>query len=384
MRSLRRLLTWSWTYDVAVATPFVVAGQLAAWGVVVDGGSRFHGSHLVNAVLAAVLDGLLVLRRRAPATALLALAPIALLQVHHAETTGFVGGFVPVALLVASAGMRESRVRSLAALVYAYATLVAIIALAPDLELTNELPFSGAILPLAWMLGRYLRARERRARSAEARAVELETTHERVLEEERARIARELHDVIAHSVSVMVVQAGAARMLLDEDPASTRGALLAVERAGREALEEMRRLLGMLRRDGREAELVPQPGLDGVEGLLDHVRATGLAVDLEIAGDPQPLPPGVDLSAYRILQEALTNTVKHAHASAARVRVSYDRALVELEVEDDGRGAVGSPNGGHGLVGMRERVELYGGELETGPGAAGGFRVRARLPLEAG
>ncbi len=378
MRRIRGVLL-----DVLVALPFVVVGQFAAWGVVADGGSTFQGSHPVNAALALLFDGLLVFRRRAPLVALALMLPVGIVQTAHGEASAFFSGFVPVVLLVSSAAMRAPRRWSLAAVVWALGGLVAIIAIAPDLEMTNELPFSGPIIVLAWALGRYLRARDQRTHTAEAQAATLAAASERVLEEERARIARELHDVIAHSVSVMVVQAGAARTLLTDDTEAARAALLAVERSGRQALEEMRRLLGILRRDQRDAELLPQPSLDAAHVLVDQIRATGLAVALDIEGSPRPLGPGVDLSAYRILQEALTNIVKHANASSASVRLRFGPTEVELEVEDDGRGRASNGNGGHGLIGMRERVELYGGEIETGPREGGGFRVRARLPLAA-
>jgi signal transduction histidine kinase len=289
-----------------------------------------------------------------------------------------------VVLIVYSVAAREPRRRSIAATAYALVGLLAIIVVAPDLQLADELPFSAPIIVVAWVLGRTFRARDQRARTAESHAASLEATSARVLEEERARIARELHDVIAHSVSVMVVQAGAARTQLDWDAGPVRDALLAIERSGREALEEMRRLLGMLRQDQRETDLLPQPGLRSVPALIDQVRATGLDVQLSIAGTPEPLPPGVDLSAYRILQEALTNTVKHARASLAMVRLTYRASWFDLEVEDDGTGVTaGRADGhGHGLVGMRERVELYGGAFEAGSRNAGGFHVRASLPLE--
>jgi signal transduction histidine kinase len=377
MRLIRGVLA-----DVFVAVPFIVVGQLTAWSVIADGGTRFQGSHPVNAALAVLLDGLVVLRRRAPLVALALMLPVGIAQTTYAEASAFFSGFVPVVLIVCSAAIHAPRRWSLAATAWALGGLIAIIALAPDLRMTNELPFSGPIIILAWALGRYLRARDQRAHTAEAEAATLAAASERVLEEERARIARELHDVIAHSVSVMVVQAGAARTLLIDDTAAAREALLAVERSGRQALEEMRRLLGILRRDQREAELLPQPGLDAAHVLVDQVRATGLPVALDVDGSPRPLAPGVDLSAYRILQEALTNTVKHANASSASVRLRFSPAAVEVEIEDDGRGPVPNGNGGHGLIGMRERVELYGGELETGPREGGGFRVRARLPLE--
>jgi signal transduction histidine kinase len=378
MRRIRGVLL-----DVLVALPFLVVGQLTAWGVVADGGTGFQGSHPVNAALAVLFDGLVVLRRRAPLVALALMLPVGIAQTTYVEASAFFSGFVPVVLLVCSAAMRAPRRWSLAATLWALGGLIAIIAIAPDLTMTNELPFSGPIVVLAWALGRYLRARDQRAHRAEAQAATLAAASTRVLEEERARIARELHDVIAHSVSVMVVQAGAARTLLTDDTEAARAALFAVERSGRQALEEMRRLLGMLRRDQREAELLPQPSLDAAHILIDQVRATGLPVALDIEGSPQPLSPGVDLSAYRILQEALTNTVKHANASSASVRLRFSPTAVEVEVEDNGRGRSPNVNGGHGLIGMRERVELYGGEIETGPREGGGFRVRARLPLEA-
>jgi signal transduction histidine kinase len=369
--------------DVLVAVPFVVVGQLAAWGAVTDGGTRFQGNHVVNAVLAAALTGLLVLRRRAPLAALAAMLPLGIAQTAQAEASAFFRGFVPVILLVYAAAAQAPKRWSLAATAYALAGLGVIVVISPDLELTNEVPFSAPIVLLAWALGRYLRSREQRAHTAEANAASLRATSAQVLEEERARIARELHDVIAHSVSVMVVQAGAARTLLTEDVESARESLLAVERSGRQALEEMRRLLGMLRRDQREAELLPQPGLGSVHALVERVRATGLDIELTVDGTPSPLPPGVDLSAYRILQEALTNTVRHARASAARVRLAYRANLVEVEVEDDGAGNATAHGDGHGLIGMRERVDLYGGTFEAGPRTGGGFRVRASLPLEA-
>jgi signal transduction histidine kinase len=370
--------------DALVATPFVVAGQLAAFGVVADGGELFHGSHGVNSVIAGVFDGLLLFRRRAPRAALAVMPLVGIVQTVYAGSTGFFGGFIPLLLLVFSVALRESKLRSIAATAYALAGLIAIVLIAPGLSLANELPFSGTLLVLIWALGRYLRTREHRTVSAEARAADLEATREAVLEDERARIARELHDVIAHSVSVMVVQAGAARMLLDDDIASARGSLLAVERSGRHALEEMRRLLGILRQDQRETELVPQPGLDAVQALVEQVRSAGLEVGLDVEGEPQPLAPGADLSAYRILQEALTNTIKHAGAASAAVRVAYSANEVELEVTDDGCGPSRGTGGGHGLVGMQERVDLYGGRLDTGANPGGGYRVRAWLPLEAG
>ena len=199
---------------------------------------------------------------------------------------------------------------------------------------------------------------------------------------ERARIARELHDVVAHHMSVMVVQAGAARAVVDADPEAAVDALRRIEASGRAGLTEMRRLLEILKSQERDRDRAPQPGLAHLDELLAGMRATGLPVEAVIEGSPQPLPPGVDLSAYRIVQEALTNTLKHAGEAHARVLLRYAPDALDIEVADDGSGApVGDGGGGQGLIGMRERVQLFGGTLESGPRPGGGFIVRARLPL---
>ena len=214
--------------------------------------------------------------------------------------------------------------------------------------------------------------------SARARAAE---EARRAVEEERGRITRELHDVLAHSVSVMTVQASAVRRLLTPEQEREREALLAVEETGRQALAEMRRLLGIMRSEHEVAALAPQPGLDTLPALVDQVRRSGLPVELSVEGTPVQLPAGVDLSAYRIVQEALTNTLKHAGPARAWVAVRYGGDDVEIEVANDGRADAGGNGGGHGLAGMRERVALCGGELHTGPRPGGGFRISARLPV---
>jgi signal transduction histidine kinase len=238
------------------------------------------------------------------------------------------------------------------------------------------------IAAAAWALGRALAERGRRTMTLEERAGRLEREHEAAVADERARIARELHDVIAHSVSVMTVQAGAARLLLEEDAARARDSLLAVEGTGRQALGEMRRLLGILRGDEEEMRLAPQPGIADIGSLVEHVRAAGLPVDVVVEGEPQPLPPGIDLAAYRVVQEALTNALKHAGAARAAVEIRYGPSALDLSVVNDGHVARNG-RAGHGLVGMRERVALYGGEFDAGPRREGGYAVRARLPLEA-
>jgi len=237
----------------------------------------------------------------------------------------------------------------------------------------------------AWIAGRLVRNRQLYAGVLEERARVLELERDvqaRVAAaEERVRLARELHDVVGHSVSVIVVQAGAERLALGERVPSTREALLAIERTGREALAEMSRLLGLLRSDGEGLALDPRPSLADIEGLAATVRAAGVPVQVQIEGEPVALPAGVDVSAYRILQEALTNVVRHAGPAEASVVVRYGGGSVEVEVTDDGRGATNAEPAGYGLAGMRERVELHGGTLEAGGAVAGGFRVRARLPL---
>jgi signal transduction histidine kinase len=223
-----------------------------------------------------------------------------------------------------------------------------------------------------------IRSRDRRADLAER---EREVAAREAVVEERARIARELHDAIAHNVSMMVVQAGAERRVLDPSQESTRDVLETVEEIGRNALTEMRRLVGMLRTDDDDP-LAPQPGLGDLPTLVGQVREAGLPVELHVEGAPRSLPVGLELSAYRIVQEALTNALKHAGEARASVRVRYADDSLELEVVDDGAGAPAElASGGHGLVGMRERVALYGGRFEAGRRPAGGFTVRVLLPI---
>jgi signal transduction histidine kinase len=275
--------------------------------------------------------------------------------------------------------------------------VVDIVAMSGPVELGPVIG-SSIIYVGAWWLGRSLRLRRAYLAELESRARRLERHRDadaraaRV--EERARIARELHDVIAHHVSVMTVQAGAAGRILDRDPDGVREALGTIENMGRTALGEMRRLVGVLRTEPRPAglaghDLAPQPRLSDVRRLVTQLGDTGLNVEVKCDGDPRDLPPGVDLAAFRLVQEALTNTLKHAGPQAtASVRIHYGDRRLAIEVDDDGRGSVaglldnGERTPGHGLVGMRERVALYGGDLRAGPRVGGGFEVRARFPLE--
>jgi signal transduction histidine kinase len=218
------------------------------------------------------------------------------------------------------------------------------------------------------------------ARRAERLEREREQNARIAVAEERVRIGRELHDIVAHAISVIVVQSQAAQRVLDEDPPSAREALGAIETTGRQALVEMRRLLGVLRKEDDVPVLAPSPSLAHLEDLAAHLREAGLPVELQVDGEPKPLAPGVDLSAYRIVQEALTNTLQHAGPARAHVIVRYRVDRIELEISDDGRGVRGYRAGGHGLVGMRERAALVGGDVVAETIGGRGYTVRARLP----
>ncbi|WP_306318603.1 MULTISPECIES: sensor histidine kinase [unclassified Streptomyces] len=249
---------------------------------------------------------------------------------------------------------------------------------------------------LAWVLGDSLRTRRAYLAQLEERADRLEKEREAqskvAVAAERARIARELHDVVAHNVSVMVVQADGAAYVLDQAPDQAKKALETISGTGRQALAEMRRLLGVLRTGEHEeaGEYVPQPDVEQIEELVEQVRTSGLPVDFKVEGTPRPLPSGVELTAYRIVQEALTNTRKHGGPNAgASVRLVYFDDGLGLLVEDDGKGAPhelyedgGADGRGHGLIGMRERVGMVGGTLDAGPRPGGGFRISALLPLK--
>ena len=252
---------------------------------------------------------------------------------------------------------------------------------------------NGLVIGAAWLLGHFVGVRRAYTARLEERTAELEQAREelarRAVTEERLRLARELHDVVAHAMSVIAVQSGVGAHVASSQPEEAAKALAAIEATSRAALEELRRLLGVLRQDSEpQGDLAPVPGLADLDGLLAEVAKAGLGVRLRVEGTPSPLPAGVDLSAYRIVQEALTNVVKHAGPARAQVVVGYGDREVTVEVTDDGRG-VGALAGdgragtGHGLIGMRERVAAFDGDLEAGPRPGGGFRVAARLPLAA-
>jgi signal transduction histidine kinase len=249
----------------------------------------------------------------------------------------------------------------------------------------SELVFIPLLFGICWLAGFAVRERAEQAQAAEGRATQAERERDAAtriaVAEERARIARELHDIVAHAVSVMVLQAGAVRHKLPDALAEDRDALTSVEQTGRTALAEMRRLLAAMHRDGDDVDLMPQPGLDALGSLLEEISRAGLPVRLHVDGEPFPLPAALDLSAYRIVQEGLTNALKHAHASHADVTICYRSDSLQTEVRDDGIGAVASDGLGHGLAGIRERVKIYGGEMTAGTANGGGFTLSTRLPL---
>jgi signal transduction histidine kinase len=373
--------------DGAVALAFTVWTQLDLWK---HAPATMHvvGGRGVLSVLLLLVTGPLAVRRRTPAAALLTSAAALVLAAFLVTHSQGIPVEIFLALLLAfySVGAHCEDRRSAPVAAFAVAAIAAADLARPGtFSASGSRPGAWLAFAIAWLVGRDLRRRRQRVAELEDRAERLEREREEkarlAVAEERGRIARELHDVIAHAVSVIVVQAQAGPHLLHE-PERVTGVFDAIESSGRDALAELRRLLGILRSDDEQLAIGPQPGLASLQSLVEQVRASGLPVELRIEGQPVHLPAGVDLSAYRIVQEALTNVVKHTEEAAAEVVVRYTTRALELDVLDDGRSRATSVNGsGHGLIGMRERVALYGGTLETGTRDGGGYAVRARLPF---
>ncbi len=358
--------------DRLVAVGLLTAGELEVWLTHNAGGHR-----VVAAVAAAVVSGAVAFRRRYPLqVGLLAQAAMSAEFgiSSHIEVLATSAAWVCNVYALAV----WTTTKQFAAGVAAVALLV-VVPFAGIYTRPGNAAFFGVALLIAMLVTRrVLGDRDRRLRLAER---EREVAAREAVVAERARIARELHDVVAHGVSVMVVQAQAGPRLLGE-PEAAGEAFRSIETTGRDALVELRRLLGVLREGDDQPATTPQPGLDRLDALVEQVRAAGLRVDLRVEGDPVLLPAGVDLSAYRIVQEALTNTLKHAGRAEAEVIIRYRASVLELEVLDNGTGPSTQLNGsGHGLVGMRERVTLYGGVFEAGSRNGHGFAVRARLPI---
>ncbi|HEY7282296.1 MAG TPA: sensor histidine kinase [Actinomycetota bacterium] len=336
----------------------------------------------------------LVLRRRYPFTVMLVIGVSAIvydvLQIPPDPYTAIFGIFLAL-YSVAAYGKRDRAFIALGILVVA--EIVLNIPPISGHQDFRDVVTSAAILGGGWILGDSARARRRRDELLRERAERAEReraiTAEKAALEERSRIAREIHDVVTHSVSVIAVQAGAARTVVEEHPEQAVEALRSIERISRETMAELRRSLGVLRDPAGAAELAPQPGLDALDDLVAQFGGTGLTVEAAVEGDPAPLPSGLDLAAYRVVQEALTNALRYAGPATARVVVRYRPETLEVSVADDGRGPPatngnGPASGGQGLTGMRERVEAYGGTLLAGPGEGGGFEVRATFPLGEG
>jgi signal transduction histidine kinase len=364
--------------DLLLAAAFLVEGLLEVALLVPEE----TGNQVVVAFLIAGLAGCLAIRRRLPIVA--AVVGFAVFTAYplfdKAYVDHLVSPFFATLLLVYGVG-RHVEGRIVWALAAYASVLMAIFTAIEGTDDTagNYLLTIGALVLAPILVGRVIRSRARLNRALREKAERLE--HERAERaataavEERSRIAGELHDVVAHALSAMVVQAAGARRLAERDPARAADAFQAVESSGREALTEIRRLLGVLRRDDEELALAPQPSLRHVGSLVRKIQAAGLPVELGIEGEARELPIGVDLTAYRVLQEALGGALEHGHAGRARVLVRYGADHVELEVDDDGR-APERP-----LLGIRERVALSGGQLRAGVRRDGGHIVRARLPL---
>jgi signal transduction histidine kinase len=336
-------------------------------------------------VLAVVAGGALILRRRAPLAVLATtLATGAAVVALGEEPSG-------LSLLIAlytTAALCDLRV-SLAALAPTVVVVTMLSAATADVEGRETSALSGAIIAAAltigiWGLGAYAQTRRRYLRELQERAASAEREREQLariaVHEERASIARELHDIVAHSVSVMLVGVRGARDVLKASPDTADATLARVERSGEQSLAELRRILTLLREPEQTADSHPQPSLAELDDLIAIYRDAGLSVRLVVVGEPMPLPSGVELSVYRIVQEALTNTLKHADPTNVTVTLAFHDSGLDLEVVDDGT-PTGGAAGGQGIVGMRERVALLGGELETGRREGGGFRVAARLPV---
>jgi signal transduction histidine kinase len=361
--------------------PRLVDWALFLLALATSGGAAYHQGHAaVGVPLAAIACIPLLGRRRWPLPVLAITTAATIIQI----AAWGIYNPLPAGIALFTVADQADRRTALAALGITLAVLTP--AVWGDVGAKHVLLLFGRLLPfaVAWLIGDSIGTRRRYVGTLEERAERLEREREaeaaRAVAEEQARIARELHDVIAHSLSVIVVQAAAADDVFDARPDRVRQSLRAIETTGRAALEELRTLIGSVR--GDQASYAPTPGLADLDALIEQVQTAGLAVTVTIEGEPSPLPQAVDLSAYRVAQEALTNTLKHANASRAEIALRWHDDQLDLEIHDDGAGS--TANGpGHGIVGMRERLVALGGTLAAGPAAGGGFTVLARFPVGA-
>jgi len=368
---------WSWISGrPRLVDSFVVAISFVAGSLSLLGGP-FHASLFIPLPLVLIQGAALWWRRTRPVGALAVVAAAGVLWwivAPQREPGGPALAFAVFAVSVYDQGRTRLWVAGLAIAIIAVAIALLVIGEFPIAR--NLLPFSATSL-VAWVIGDYMRSRRRFFSELVARHKQ---EREHAAEEERLRIARELHDVVAHNVSLMAIQAGAARV----SGSSSTYALQSIETTARDTLAELNRLLGVLRKDPNGAARTPQPSLAQVETLLQPARDAGLGVTVRVSGEARPLSSALDLSAYRIVQEAITNVLKHAHASRVEVRIDYQPDALVLTVSDNGGGSTGADgaSSGHGIIGMRERVDLFGGDLSTASSSLGGFTVRATLPVK--
>jgi signal transduction histidine kinase len=379
---MRRLIEgWG---DMLLAAAF--AGLVLIQGLTEPDSSR---ERLLNVVAALVVFAVLTMRRQFPLLplVLVAIAGVATFWIPESsdnEAYGFIG-----ILAIYTAAAHTTGVATVVAGVLTVALTVTLMAADGESWNVGGVLFFSLLLGSPFLVGRLFRARRLRESALEEKTVALARERDEraraAVAEERTRIARELHDVVAHAVSVIVLQARGGRKLLDDEPEEARTAFDTIERTGQQALGEMRRLLGALRAGDELLALAPQPSLSRLDALVDDVMRAGLPVEVRIEGEPRPLPPGIDVSAFRIVQEALTNALRHAGPARAIVALRYDEDGIDVEVADDGT-APSSSNGdgaGHGLAGIRERVAVYGGDFAAGRRPEGGYAIRARLPYAA-
>jgi signal transduction histidine kinase len=378
---------WSRSVDALICAAVLASGLVEVLAPL--GSRQGDGSPLLSTIQVATVGVALWWRRTHPlATAVAVCAGLWLTVLVGPSYVLFYGQFVPIMVATFSVARHGVGRQPYVGGAVTAATLLYADLFIEELQATGEVIFHWGVLVVCWAFGSWQRVMAHHAETSRRRAIEVEVeAAERTLSavlEERARIARELHDIVAHSMSVMVVQAGAAEQVVAEDPEHARQALRQIRQTGIGALAEMRRLVSVLREPDEAGPLTPQPGLAAVAALVDEVRAAGLPIALTVSGEPRELPAGLDLTAYRIVQEALTNVRRHAAgATAVTVTLVFEGDNLRIDVRDDGPGAAATTGtgGGHGLIGMRERVQLYGGRLRAATLPGRGFQVTADLPL---
>lgn len=388
-----------WLLDASITVVLAVTAVVALFVYTDPSGIEFTEADALGVALVLVITAPLIVRRRFPVSAALVIAGglLAFTVVDYAFPTAAAVLLIAVYTTANYASLSASLLVTAVQLAVSTAYTVASANRHPEqsMDLPASIMISALLILGAWGIGRAVRSRRLYTAELEDRARRLERANDvevrAAIAEERSRIARELHDVVAHHVSVMTVQAAGARRSLHRDVERTAVALQAIEDVGRAALAEMRRVVGVLRtpdgddRGAEPATLAPQPGLGDLALLAEQMRDAGLPVRIQVEGEAGPVPVGVDLAAFRVIQEALTNTIKHAGPSTATVHVQYLPAEVHVEICDDGHGLAAALEGrrpGHGLLGMRERVALYGGTLAAGPRRGGGYEVRAKIPYD--